>query len=135
MDMDNVTETGKEMGQRISEKGQQLADRVTDKVQDFSQRIGENEPQLHSEGPIARILESQTARVPSDVFLWAAFGSIGASLLLKARGRDATALFVGQWAPTFLILGLYNKLVKVAGSDRLDQGRPLFERGEQGSLH
>ena len=32
-------------------------------------------------------------------------------------GRDKDALFVGQWAPTFLILGLYNKLVKVAGSD------------------
>ena len=25
--------------------------------------------------------------------------------------------FVGQWAPTFLILGLYNKLVKQLGSD------------------
>jgi hypothetical protein len=32
--------------------------------------------------------------------------------------RKHDALFVGQWAPTFLILGLYNKLVKVAGSDR-----------------
>jgi hypothetical protein len=32
-------------------------------------------------------------------------------------GQRHNALFVGQWAPTFLILGLYNKLVKVAGSD------------------
>jgi hypothetical protein len=44
-------------------------------------------------------------------------GSIGVSLALKAAGRDHASLFVGQWAPTFLILGLYNKLVKVAGSD------------------
>ena len=27
------------------------------------------------------------------------------------------AHFVGQWAPTFLILGLYNKMVKLHGSD------------------
>ena len=25
----------------------------------------------------------------------------------------------GNWAPTFLLLGVYNKIVKVAGSDRL----------------
>ncbi len=28
--------------------------------------------------------------------------------------------FIGQWAPTLLVLGLYNKLVKVAGHDRRD---------------
>jgi len=33
--------------------------------------------------------------------------------------RNHEALFVGQWAPTFLILGLYNKLVKQHGSDRV----------------
>lgn len=27
------------------------------------------------------------------------------------------ASFVGQWVPTILITGLYNKLVKVQGSD------------------
>jgi len=32
-------------------------------------------------------------------------------------GRDRDAQFVGQWAPTFLILGLYNKVVKLLGSD------------------
>ena len=71
----------------------------------------------HSEGVVARTIEEQTAKLPSDTFLWLAVGSIGASLALKVAGRDHQALFVGQWAPTFLILGLYNKLVKVAGSD------------------
>ena len=71
----------------------------------------------HSEGAIARAIEEQTAKLPSDTFLWLATGSIGASLALKLMGRDHAALFVGHWAPTFLILGLYNKLVKVAGSD------------------
>jgi hypothetical protein len=35
-------------------------------------------------------------------------------------GRSKNALFVGQWAPTFLILGLYNKLVKQLGHDKYD---------------
>jgi hypothetical protein len=35
-------------------------------------------------------------------------------------GRDKDAVFVGQWAPTLLILGLYNKLVKQLGSDRTE---------------
>jgi len=71
----------------------------------------------HAEGPVARAIEQQTAKLPSDTFLWLAGGSIATSLALKIMGRDHDALFVGQWAPTFLILGLYNKLVKVAGSD------------------
>ncbi|MEX0939267.1 MAG: hypothetical protein WDZ59_15500 [Pirellulales bacterium] len=71
----------------------------------------------HSEGPLARMIEEQTARLPSDVFLWAAGGSIVGSLVFKMMGDHKTSTFVGQWAPTFLILGLYNKLVKVGGSD------------------
>jgi hypothetical protein len=74
-------------------------------------------PSEHTEGPIARAIEQQTARFPSDTFLWLAGGSIAASMTLKLMGRDTDALFVGQWAPTFLILGLYNKLVKLGGSD------------------
>jgi len=72
----------------------------------------------HSEGTVARMIEQQTAKLPSDLFLWAAGGSIVGSILLQCMGKQHESLFVGQWAPTFLILGLYNKLVKVAGSDR-----------------
>lgn len=71
----------------------------------------------HSEGMVARAIEQQTARLPSDTFLWAAVGAIGISLALQSMDRKHLSLFVGQWAPTFLILGLYNKLVKVEGSD------------------
>jgi len=71
----------------------------------------------HSEGPVARAIEEQTAKLPSDIFLWAALGSMGASLTLKILGRNHTALFVGQWAAPFLLLGLYNKIVKLEGHD------------------
>jgi len=73
----------------------------------------------HAEGTVARAIEDQTARLPSDLFLWAAVGSIVGSLTFRMLGRDNTSNFVGQWAPTFLILGLYNKLVKVAGHERM----------------
>jgi len=77
----------------------------------------------HREGAVAHSIEEQTAKLPSDVWLWAAVGSIGASLILELSGRERTANFLGHWAPTFLLLGVYNKLVKQHGSDALDQRR------------
>ena len=73
----------------------------------------------HDEGPVARAIEEQTAKLPSDAFLWVAGASIAASLILKMLNRHHEALFVGQWAPTILIIGLYNKLVKQHGSDQM----------------
>jgi hypothetical protein len=74
-------------------------------------------PPEHSEGVVARTIEQQTAKLPSDTFLWLAGASIATSLTLRIMGHRHESLFVGQWAPTFLILGLYNKLVKLMGSD------------------
>ena len=82
----------------------------------------QSEAEQHSEGIVARTIEQQTAKLPSDVFLWAAGASMATSLFLKITGKDHEALFVGQWAAPFLILGLYNKIVKVAGSDRVSHG-------------
>jgi hypothetical protein len=91
------------------------------------------EEQAHKEGPVARAIEEQTAKLPSDIFLWAAGAAIVASLGLQLIGsrrgildmfrpaRAPTATFVGMWAPTLLLLGIYNKIVKVAGSDRASQ--------------
>jgi hypothetical protein len=71
--------------------------------------------------PIGTV-ESQTARVPSDTFLWAALGSIGLSLTFQMLGKKEEANFVGQWAPTFLCLGIYNKFVKLAGGEERRPG-------------
>ena len=71
----------------------------------------------HSEGVVARTIEDQTAKLPSDLWLWAAFASMGVSLALQLKGKREESLFIGQWAAPFLILGVYNKLVKIAGSD------------------
>ncbi len=71
----------------------------------------------HQEGPVAEAIEEQTAKLPSDLFLWAAMGSMAISLGFKIAGKDDKALFVGQWAAPFLLLGLYNKHVKLEGHD------------------
>jgi hypothetical protein len=71
----------------------------------------------HREGPVATAIEEQTAKVPSDIFLWAALGSMAISAGLKCLKKNHTALFVGQWAAPFLLLGLYNKIVKLEGHD------------------
>jgi hypothetical protein len=76
--------------------------------------------QAHAEGPVAKAIEDQTAKLPSDAFLWMAVGSMVVSAMMQAGGNRHVSLFIGQWAPTFLILGLYNKMVKQLGSDRTE---------------
>lgn len=76
----------------------------------------------HKEGPVARSIEEQTAKVPSDVWLWAAVATMGASLIFKVANRNNESQFVGQWAAPLLLVGVYNKLVKIGGSDRLQAG-------------
>lgn len=70
-----------------------------------------------AEHPVTKVVESVTSPIPSTVYLGLALSSMAASLGLMASGRRDTALFVGQWAPAFLIMGVYNKLVKQLGSD------------------
>lgn len=66
-------------------------------------------------------IESQTSKIPSSGYLAAAIGSMVASGVLKILAKNEWALFVGQWAPAFLILGVYNKMVKQHGSDAYSQ--------------
>jgi hypothetical protein len=85
--------------------------------------LGQGESQLsqahqHTEGTIARTIEQQTAKLPSDTFLWAAMGSIGVSAMLRLMGKKNASLFVGEWVAPFLLFGVYNKIVKTQGSDR-----------------
>jgi hypothetical protein len=70
-----------------------------------------------TEDQFTALIESQTSNLPSSLFLGAAIGSIVGSLALKLSGKDHHALFVGQWAAPFLLLGIYNKMVKQHGSD------------------
>jgi hypothetical protein len=71
----------------------------------------------HEEGPVAKTIENQTAKLPSDLYLWAAVGAMGVSLALQCLKQKHVSLFIGQWAAPFLLMGIYNKIVKTQGND------------------
>ena len=48
----------------------------------------------HAEGMMTRNVEYQIAKMPSDIWLSAALGSIGLALYLKLSGRRDDSLFV-----------------------------------------
>jgi hypothetical protein len=77
----------------------------------------ENKVSGAQEDSFTGMVESKTSQIPSSAFLGAALGSIALAAILKASGKDHAALFVGQWTAPFLLLGIYNKLVKQLGSD------------------
>ena len=77
-------------------------------------------PYSHTEGTVAKTIEEQTAKLPSDAFLWMAVGAMATSATLQLMGKQHVSLFIGQWAPSFLLFGIYNKLVKQLGSDRTE---------------
>lgn len=53
-----------------------------------------------------------TDSVPEEAWYWAAVGSIVVSAVLKMMGKEHWSLFVGQWPPTFLLFGVYHRLVQ-----------------------
>ena len=71
----------------------------------------------HDEGPVAEAIEQQTAKLPSDIFLWGGLGALATAAVSFATGKRHEALLIGQWAAPILILGMYNKLVKLEGSN------------------
>ena len=75
------------------------------------------QPGDKKEDQFTALLESQSSNIPTSLFLGAAIGSIAGSLAFKLAGKHEHAQFVGQWAAPFLLLGIYNKLVKQHGSD------------------
>ncbi len=77
----------------------------------------------YNEGAMTEAIERQTAKMPSDLFLFAGLASMGLALTLKCFGKKHTALLIGQWAAPILIMGLYDKVVKLEGHDRNDKTR------------
>jgi hypothetical protein len=69
-----------------------------------------------SEDEFTKSIEKNTASLPSSAFLGIALGAIGLSLLCQVTGKGKWGNFIAQWVPTWLIIGLYNKVVKQAGA-------------------
>lgn len=94
-----------------------VTEKVTDKVKDLADKAKD---MSGVEGTTTKTIEKVTSAIPSATWLVLAGGAIVGSLTLKLLGKDKTANFVGEWVPTILMLGLYNKIVKVLGSDKTE---------------
>jgi len=78
-------------------------------------RVAKGEVQ---EDQITAAMEKCTAQVPSSLYLGLALASMGLSLGLSSLAKKShSSLFVGQWAAPFMLIGIYNKIVKLHGSD------------------
>jgi len=69
-----------------------------------------------SEDVLTRLIEQQSAKLPSHFFLFSAVSAMAASLALELSGRTRAGRFIGMWPPALLTMGIYNKLVKLLGS-------------------
>jgi hypothetical protein len=72
--------------------------------------------EIANEGKTTTMIEAQTAKAPSLMYLGFAVASMAASAALVLTGRKQLGNFIGQWAPSILIMGVYNKIAKEAGA-------------------
>ena len=79
-------------------------------------------PPSMTEDEVTKAIERYTAGIPSSAFLAIALGAIGVSVVGQLVDRKKWGSFIAQWVPTLLVMGVYNKLVKLEGHDQLDRG-------------
>jgi hypothetical protein len=75
------------------------------------------------EDRFTRSVEAYTSRIPSSAYLGIAIGAMALSIACQAMGRGKWGNFIAQWVPTWLIIGVYNKIVKLEGHDQSDRER------------
>ena len=70
-----------------------------------------------TEGATTKMIETTTAKIPSINWLALAVGCMGLSAVTTLGfKRRSLGVFFGLWAPSLLMIGVYNKLVKVESS-------------------
>jgi hypothetical protein len=89
---------------------------------EVSTEMDESENHSTTEDQSTKTVETYTAAIPSSAYLGVAIGAMALSLLFQMTGRGKWGNFIAQWVPTWLIIGLYNKIVKLEGQDQFDRG-------------
>lgn len=88
-----------------------------------------------AEDEFTKYIESYTASIPSIAYLELAVGAMALSLACEVIGRGKWGNFIGQWVPTLLLIGVYNKLVKLEGHDRFDRAAGAERLGDYRCAH
>ena len=74
-----------------------------------------------TEDSFTKSVEEYTSEIPSSAFLGVAVGAMALSLVCQITGQGKWGNFLAQWVPTWLVIGVYNKLVKLEGHDHADR--------------
>ena len=90
-------------------------------VQSKLHNLSANAPEPR-EDEFTKTIERYTGAIPSSAFLTIAVAAMALSLAAQVTGGGKWGNFIAQWAPTWLMIGLYNKMVKLEGHDRTDRG-------------
>lgn len=83
-----------------------------------SQPSGEK---VGTEDRFTKTIEEYTSDIPSTAYLGVAIGAMALSLIAQMAGQGKWGNFIAQWVPTWLIIGVYNKVVKLEGHDHQDR--------------
>ncbi|MBU6374507.1 MAG: hypothetical protein KGQ59_00780 [Bdellovibrionales bacterium] len=90
------------------------AEKLMDRYESRSQGFRTRAAQMGHE------ISERAKNIPASGFVAAAGLSAIASLVLATSTRQKSwANFVGLWAPSLLLLGIYNKLVKLEKKSRI----------------
>ena len=82
--------------------------------------LGDSQQPSETEDRFTKSLEEYTSAIPSSAYLGVAIGAMALSVICQVTGRGKWGNFIAQWVPTWLIIGVYNKLVKLEGHDHTD---------------
>jgi len=93
-------------------------------------QTGESQRPMATEDQYTKSVEQYTAAIPSSTYLGIAVGAMALSLICQMTGRGKWGNFIAQWVPTWLIIGVYNKLVKLEDHDQTDPGETGQQLGE-----
>jgi hypothetical protein len=74
-----------------------------------------------TEDHFTKTIEEYTAALPSSAYLGVAVGAMVLSLALQLGGRERWGTWVARWVPAWLLIGVYNKLVKLEGHEHADR--------------
>lgn len=104
MNNQSQKEQAKEQAGKFAEGTKQTAQKMGEQTRDAWNQAREE--------PTPAGFQSALENLPSSFYLWATFGSIGLSLLLRLAGRKEFANFVGLWPPTIVAMALMNKQMR-----------------------
>ncbi len=112
-----------EFGADVKERVDDLKANVGKKLDDVAHRIEVADSGPDDKTDLPHQIERIMSALSSGTWLTLAGASLLGSIGLRLLGRSASATFVGQLAPTFLICGLYNKLTTVGAATALLSSR------------